>query len=768
MQRKLNVFKYIVLVLILSLSIAIKSTNALLTFNEIENEEKKIDKSTYNTYPNIINENNVGKVWTDKSVFNNDITIDNNIIKKEEDEDFLVSLSALSVGIDLNLKEGNVKDIVLVQDTSNSMKDNKVGSITRLQASKNAINELLEIIAKANTSLSKDEEKFRLSLVTFNTKGSEKVIFALTEVNSTNLVELQTKVNGITTKADTYISTGLNLAFEQIQTNGRKNVDSSIITFMDGLPYPTSDGQTSIDAANNIKKNNVIMYSVIMNSDAKGGTSTNIDKMGQALSSNYDNATSTSNLGDQTGNTYYYIPKTADDLNNAFKDIIRAIQRKVYTLEKGSNLTFRDQLGNYMEIKKIKALYYNNVMYTKVDEITNGNVTTYTFTEKVDDAFLISTNLNTIRINVTKSNNVKEGDVISISIPYNLVPLAIYNVKSKFLTDKTVYTTTLKEVKPISIVYSSNVKSEVFNLYRENDSELKEYINKFGSINNYVSKAKFYSSSFDGINGTTEVNYQPFNRNNYYYYEDESYLYTKSNGVYSLYTGSELQSGSYYIKKIVYNKGIDQDRIDLYEEVKSVKEAEKDSENHWYFRDTTKKEINTIEVKEENVTNTAINVNNASWNNNEIKTLLGNNGVVIAEMDVDRINIKVNKVWEDSNNESGQRPKSIKVKLKRNKEELEEYEVELNEANNWSYTYENLPLKIDGEEMKYTILEEKLSNYTVKIEGSQEEGFTITNTIIVENPYTGFKTAIIVIVLSIILIYICYYFRDKRNRLYKI
>lgn len=473
-------------------------------------------------------------------------------------------------------------------------------------------------------------------------------------------------------------------------------------------------------------------------------------------------------IGDQTGNTYYYIPKTADDLNNAFKDIIRAIQRKVYTLEKGSNLTFRDQLGNYMEIKKIKALYYNNVMYTKVDEITNGNVTTYTFTEKVDDAFLISTNLNTIRINVTKSNNVKEGDVISISIPYNLVPLAIYNVKSKFLTDKTVYTTTLKEVKPISIVYSSNVKSEVFNLYRANNSELKEYINKFGSINNYVSKAKFYSSSFDGINGTTEVNYQPFNRNNYYYYEDESYLYTKSNGVYSLYTGSELQNGSYYIKKIVYNKGIDQDRIDLYEEVKSVKEAEKDSENHWYFRDTTKKEINTIEVKEENVTNTAINVNNASWNNNEIKTLLGNNGVVIAEMDVDRINIKVNKVWEDSNNESGQRPKSIKVKLKRNKEELEEYEVELNEANNWSYTYENLPLKIDGEEMKYTILEEKLSNYTVKIEGSQEEGFTITNTIIVENPYTGFKTAIIVIVLSIILIYICYYFRDKRNRLYKI
>lgn len=424
-----------------------------------------------------------------------------------------------------------------------------------------------------------------------------------------------------------------------------------------------------------------------------------------------------------------------------------------------------------MEVKKVKGLYYNNALYTKVAETRNGNISTYTFSEKVDDSSEIGTNLDKIKINVTKSSEVSKGDIVSVIIPYNLIPLSIYNVESKFETDKTVYTTTLEEKKPITLVYSSNVKSEVYSMYRANDSGLKEYINKYGTINNNnKGEALFYSNFFqEGVNGTTIVSYKPFSRNNCYYYEDESYLYSKTNNEYSLYTGSEIPSGTYYVKKIIYKEGIDKERVESYEEVKSVVRAEKDSENHWYFSDPIKKDISKIEVKEENITSTASNVDTTNWNNNEVKTLLGNNGSSLIEMDVERINIKVNKIWEDNNNESGGRPKSVTIKLKRNGEDLgDEYNIELNEANNWSYTYQNLPLSNDGEDLSYTVEEEKLDNYIVKIEGSPLEGFRITNTIIIENPYTGFKTAIIVIVLSIILIYICYYFRDKRNRLYKI
>lgn len=777
MKKKLGIFKYfsLVLLLLVVLSIFIKNTNALLLNNNIGSTEKDIvDIDTYNKYNNIINENNIGKIWTDKSVYNEDLTIDNKTIKKDEDEDFLVSLSALSVGIDLNIKEGNVKDIVILQDLSSSMQNNNVytgsgGTMTRLQSSKNAINNLLELIAKANDSLSSEDEKFRVSLISFAGQTAAKVRFDLTEVGATNLDSLKSSVNNMSVTGNTWITPGLNLCSKQIQNNGRKNVDSAIISFLDGLPDESADGNNAIATAKELKQNGVIMYSIIVNDEAKGGIDTLIDKIGQGISSNYDNASSTSSLGTKTGNTYYYIPKTANDLINSFNNIIKTIQKKDYTLEKNSSLTFIDKLGYYMEVRRIKALSYNGDIYTKVSESIEGNVTNYKFAKTVVDSFGNDSNINTIDINVTKSNDIAVGDTITVTIPYNLVPIAVYDVKSIFKTNTTVYTTVLEEAKPISLIYSSNVKNDVYNLYRTNDLEIKDYINKNGYIKDFEGYSKFYSNYYNNeINGTTEVKFEPYSKNNYYYYEEEVYLYTKNGDNYTLFTGNELSDGTYYIKKTIYKVGEEIALEEVYEEVKNVKEAQKNSKNQWYFS-STKKEVDDIVVKEKNETETAHNLSSTNWNNKEIKSLLGNNGVILLHLDIDKINIKINKVWNDSNNKSRTRPKSITIRLKRNGEDLgEEYKILLNEENNWNYTYENLPLIIDGAEMKYTIEEEKVNKYNSSIEGSQETGFTINNTLIVENPYTGFKAAIIVIVLSIILIFVCYYFRDKRNKLYKI
>ncbi len=777
-HKRVNKYVYLFLVLLfcLIISITFKTSHAV---NISENKEIVIDPATNTKYKNIISENNIGSVWTDKTVFANDITLDNATIKKNLDEDFLVSLSATSLGIDLNLKEGNVKDIVIVQDASNSMKDNKVGSITRLQASKNAINELLETIAKANDNLSSDEEKFKLAVVTFNTKGSEKVIFDLSEVNTTNLSELQTKVNGITTKGDTYISTGLNLALNQIQTNGRENVDSSIITFMDGEPYPASDGQVSINIAHSLKNDHkIVMYSVIMNSNAKGGTTTNIDKIGQALSSNYDGATSKEELGEKTGNTYYYIPKTADDLINAFKDIIKTIQRKGYALEKGSNLIFTDKLGNYMEVNKIKGLSYNGTVYTYVSESTNGNIKKYTYSNAVNDIFNKASSLSNIIIEVTKSENIEEGDLIKVIIPSNLVPMSMYNVTSKFLTDRTVYTTTLQEKKPITLVYSSNIKEEVYELYRNYDTKLIEYIKRNGKIEDNIARVKFYSNYYQmSENGTTEVSYKPYSMNNKYFYEDESYLYVKNgSGEYIKYNGETLSSNIYYVKHKFYKVGTELPTEDKYLVVNDITKAIKDSENYWYLNGVNKKTIDSTMLKEKNETHTSVNLEDTNWNNLEIKSYLGNNGIVTVEMDVERTSIGVEKRWEDNEDFNEKRPKSIRVRLKGNEEFLVGKEVELSEENEWSYTFLNLPSKVDGKKIKYTVFEEEVENYKSNIVGSEEKGYLITNTYVAEdyiapeedNPITGFKAAIIAIVLSAILIFICFYFKDKRNRIYKL
>ncbi|MDE5539305.1 MAG: VWA domain-containing protein, partial [Bacilli bacterium] len=415
------------------------------------------------TYYNIIREDKINQVWTDKSVSNSDMNINNQLINKNSDEAFLSSLSAFSVGLDLNIKEGNVKDIIILQDLSGSMSlwnvTSSSGSMTRLQASKNAINSLLQIIANVNDSLSPEDEKFHVSLISFSEQASSSnsaaVIFNLTEVSNSNLSSLQASIDYMQAppSSGTYIAPGLTLSLTQLQTYDRSNVDSCIINFLDGL---ANDSASAITIANTLKSNNsVIMYSIILNNDAQGGTSTAIDLLGQALSSNYDYATSSSNLGIQTGNTYYFIPSTADDLIDSFEKIIKSIQRKIYTLEKGSNLTFKDTLGNYMGVKRLKAIVYDGVSYTNVSAYTSGATTTYTFQGIVVDSLGSPANLNQIVIRVTKSTNTQAGDTITISIPYNLVPLAVYDISSTFLTTSTAYTTKLMSATPISIVYSS-------------------------------------------------------------------------------------------------------------------------------------------------------------------------------------------------------------------------------------------------------------------------------------------------------------------------
>lgn len=760
----------LVIIFAVSFSIFMTNSNAELMGESI------VDNSTYNTYNNIVNENNIGQVWTDKSVFNSDVTIENNPINKDPDEDFLVSLSAMSVGLDLNVKEGNIKDVVILQDLSGSMQTHTVVSgndyITRLQSSKNGINKLLEIFANINETLSSDDEKFRVGLVGFSEKGRERTIFDLTEPNNSNLASIQKMINEMTADGETYITPGLNLVSDQIQTNGRKNVDTAIISFLDGAPTTTTDGNSAIATANRLKNElGVTMYSIIVNDQANGGTTNYIDIMGHGLSSNYEHATSTSNLGTQTGNTYYYIPKTADDLISAFKNIIKSIQSRVYTLEENSNLIFTDRLGDYTEINRIKALIYNGTIYSNVEASTNDSTTTYTFSNTVIDSLGISTNTNAIKIDVTKSSEPKTGDIITITIPYNLVPLAVYNVSSTFLTNSTVYTTSLNNAKPVSVIYSTNVKNEIHNLYQTNDTNLKEYMNNHGYAKDLEGEAYFYSNYYQsGENGTTEVTYTPFRQNDFYYYTEDTFLYIKNGDSYTIYRGATLPDNTYYTKKTVYHVGDKINSSVAYEVVNNPTQAKKDSKNYWYFSSGTKKDIGSTETKKSNDSETATNLMTTAWDSTNIKSFLGNNGATRVHVDVEKMNITVSKFWDDENNQEGKRPKSITIKLKANGKELgDSYNIILNEENNWTYTYQELSrLDENKNKIKYTIEEEKVDGYQNIIEGDQDTGFKITNILLkegeVENPQTGAFISIIEIAALGTIGYIIWRYAKKHNR----
>ena len=83
------------------------------------------------------------------------------------------------------------------------------------------------------------------------------------------------------------------------------------------------------------------------------------------------------------------------------------------------------------------------------------------------------------------------------------------------------------------------------------------------------------------------------------------------------------------------------------------------------------------------------------------------------------VSYKVTKVWNDNNNQDGIRPKSITVKLYKNGKI--EKTVTISAANNWTYTFENLPKYYDeGKPVIYEIVEDEVKGYTSNVSQDKE------------------------------------------------
>ena len=81
----------------------------------------------------------------------------------------------------------------------------------------------------------------------------------------------------------------------------------------------------------------------------------------------------------------------------------------------------------------------------------------------------------------------------------------------------------------------------------------------------------------------------------------------------------------------------------------------------------------------------------------------------------------VKKVWDDADNQDGLRPATIKVHLLANGKEVQSIDL-AGQGNEWTHTFTDLPVYKDGQKVVYTVTEDKVDNYTTKIDGT-----TITN-----------------------------------------
>ena len=95
----------------------------------------------------------------------------------------------------------------------------------------------------------------------------------------------------------------------------------------------------------------------------------------------------------------------------------------------------------------------------------------------------------------------------------------------------------------------------------------------------------------------------------------------------------------------------------------------------------------------------------------------------------EKTSVKGSKTWDDANNQDGKRPKEITINLLKNGQQVATKKV--TEADEWKWSFENLDKYENGQEITYTIVEEKVEGYTATV-----KDFNVTNS------YTPGKTSI--------------------------
>src|SRR5699024_4529637 len=100
--------------------------------------------------------------------------------------------------------------------------------------------------------------------------------------------------------------------------------------------------------------------------------------------------------------------------------------------------------------------------------------------------------------------------------------------------------------------------------------------------------------------------------------------------------------------------------------------------------------------------------------------------------------VTVSKVWEDDDDQDGVRPESVTVNLLNDRGAVID-DIELNEENQWEYTFTDLPKYEKGNAINYSVTENTVSEYSTSIEKTETDT-GISN--VITNSYTPEETSV--------------------------
>lgn len=655
------------------------------------NIETIADASTMGDWSGVVENTtqNIGRIWTDKTVSTNDIGISGamSATVSKGDSDFITALSVLSSTSNIASTSTTPLDIVLVLDASGSMDDDMTGG-KRIDALKNAANAFIDEIATQNASISDASKQHQVSIVKFAGKKSNKVgndtyrkdgytynysqvMKSMAECNETTKGSFEGTINAIKPAGATNAAAGMELA--QGQTSNRADAKKIVIFFTDGTPTTQSDfsdevASDAISAAKTMKDAGASVYTIGIFDGANpsanvnaSGTS-NENKFMQAASSNYPAAAYTYtqywlmsgewkwSFGDRAeGSDFYKSASSASELSKIFEDISREIvkgagyptdAREGFEMSDGY-ITFDDSLGSYMQVDAFKAIVVNNHVFSDVTKTTTDTADTYTFagTTELNGK---TASLGNIVITVTKSSDMAVGDKVQVKVPAGLIPLRNFNV------NETAGTMTVSDTYPLRVFFTSSIKPDALALVANPDEAIAKYI----AANTENGKVNFYANAFTpgAALGDTVSHFNPSKGNAYYYFTSDTPIYADEACTQPATRGAIAAGGTHYYQNHFFAMGEGGAAVSQTEVVSfPFGTAEQfsgalayDASGNAYFKAGTARLTYIDELaksKAENITGTATDVLNPKWNSETSTSAattviphLGNNGKLSVEI----------------------------------------------------------------------------------------------------------------------------------------
>ena len=443
----------------------------------------------------------------------------------------------------------------------------------------------------------------------------------------------------------------------------------------------------------------------------------------------------------------FYDADNADALADAFQKITAEIisGAKAPTdvpegekPETSGYITFTDPLGEYMAVKDVKCIIFDDNKFTQKETTTTDNKTTYTFTGTVDNPAYGNVDVKDIIIEVSETDGQQ---TLTIKIPASVLPLRSNTVFLNSEDPASAWKMTTEAHMPMRIVYSLGLQHDALETYLQENpaSSNEEY-------------AHFYANQYDGttINedktcGNATATFTAGTGNPFYYAQKGTALYVEqTDGTKDPATAPFSEQTDYYVRHDYYYMKNDQLKhdaewtqlTDLTDQDVATKEATTDdgtTTSQLVLAQDVLKNVNLDSARSEKNTNktgtaeysyyaTALAATDQTAEG-AFLAYLGNNGKLSVPIP-DPLTITVNKVWDDGNNQDSLRPESITVSLLEN-DQATGQRVILSESNGWENSF---TIPVPDETAEYSVEEENIpTGYTSTVTGDAKNGFTITN-----------------------------------------